>query len=123
MIVRDFEVEQVVYYKVNQRGKSEYLLKWKVFPSNDNTWECGSNLNCHDLIEAYWASKVGRNKEEPSKKSNARTGSRKQTESERQQASTRSVHPNQMVNDEMATMEVIETTENVDEAANMTPVL
>lgn len=51
-----FEVEKVLAHRQNRKGKLQFLLKWKGFPSSENTWEKEDNLNCRDLIEEYWQS-------------------------------------------------------------------
>jgi len=38
-IEEKFMVEKIVDKRVNKIGKNEYLVKWKGFDNNDNTWE------------------------------------------------------------------------------------
>lgn len=38
-IDEEFIVEKIVDKRVNKVGKTEYLVKWKGFDNNDNTWE------------------------------------------------------------------------------------
>ena len=48
----EFVVEKVIDKRIRQ-GKVEYLLKWRGYASDDNTWEPKDNLQCSELVEAY----------------------------------------------------------------------
>ena len=49
-----YEVEKIVDKRTNIYGLVEYLVKWKGYPSSDNTWEPKKNLKKLDhLIKEY----------------------------------------------------------------------
>lgn len=48
----EYEVEKILNKRVKKR-KIEYLVKWKNWSSDYNSWEPTTNLNCDELIEDY----------------------------------------------------------------------
>ena len=48
----EFTVESIVE-KRRVNGKLEYLIKWKGYSSDENTWEPKENLNCPELLKEF----------------------------------------------------------------------
>lgn len=49
---QEYEVEKIVGEKV-EFGVRFFLVKWKGWPENDNTWESEKSVDCIDLIEKF----------------------------------------------------------------------
>ncbi|KAI7201342.1 hypothetical protein KC365_g18742, partial [Hortaea werneckii] len=52
----EYEVEKIVDY---DRNSQRYLIKWKGYPSDENTWEPLTNLNCPKLLHQYHRRRKG----------------------------------------------------------------
>ena len=53
----EYEVEHVVGHKRAGRGRYgtlSYLIKWKGYGSDANTWVTGSDVHCPALVDEYW---------------------------------------------------------------------
>ncbi len=62
----DEYIVEAVIDKRTVRGKTEYLLKWKGYGDDENTWEPVKNLECVELIaefERQWEEKRKAEKE------------------------------------------------------------
>nr|XP_034982289.1 chromodomain Y-like protein isoform X3 [Zootoca vivipara] len=49
-----YEVEKIVDKRKNKKGKTEYLVRWKGYESEDDTWEPEQHLvNCEEYIHEF----------------------------------------------------------------------
>ena len=48
----NFEVEEIVNHRY-RKGKIQYLIRWKNYGAEDDTWEPHENLDCPEKISAY----------------------------------------------------------------------
>jgi transposase InsO family protein len=48
-----YEVEETLEHKIDQKGKRLFLVKWKDCPATDNTWEPEAGLSAFTL-QTYW---------------------------------------------------------------------
>lgn len=52
----EYEVEAIVKKKVVKNGRKQsvdYFVKWKNYPSSENSWMKKADLNCAELLEAF----------------------------------------------------------------------
>ena len=74
---KQYEVEKVVNKRVH-KGKVEYLLKWKGYPSDENTWEPEDSLECPELLQEYERNRAREKKPAEVKKETKKMKKRKQ---------------------------------------------
>jgi len=50
----EFEVETIINHRLFGRCKTlQYLIKWKGYPSSDNTWEPVDNMHAPEIVKQY----------------------------------------------------------------------
>ena len=52
---KDWEVERIVDVHFKRDGTRDFLVRWKGYSSNCDTWEPEKNLDCTDMIERFSA--------------------------------------------------------------------
>ena len=50
---KEYTVDKVIDKRISKNGNIEYLLKWKGYGDEDNTWEPKENLDCKNLMKDY----------------------------------------------------------------------
>jgi len=55
-VIGEYEVERILS-KRRKHGKTEYLIKWQGYNSDDNTWEPTENLHCPEMIREFQITK------------------------------------------------------------------
>lgn len=51
--LQEYEVEEILDTRTTTGNQQEYLIKWKNFEHEENTWEPTENLNCPGLLEEF----------------------------------------------------------------------
>ncbi|XP_030370731.1 chromobox protein homolog 1 [Scaptodrosophila lebanonensis] len=54
----NFVVERIIDKRITADGKVEYYIKWRGYPSADNTWEPEENCDCPALIQRFEESRA-----------------------------------------------------------------
>ncbi|CAB4385848.1 unnamed protein product [Rhizophagus irregularis] len=78
----EYVVEKIIDHR-KIKGVTQYYLKWKGYPEDDNTWENESDVFAKELIEKYWKKIEKSNKqsvespEESSDKGNSKENMKK----------------------------------------------
>lgn len=49
----DWEVEKIIDVRYHRDKSREFLIRWKNYSSNSDTWEPEAHLSCSELIEKF----------------------------------------------------------------------
>src|SRR5712671_2680391 len=50
----EYKVEAIINHRhYGRQRRLQYLIKWKGYPSSDNTWELEENVHAEDRVKAY----------------------------------------------------------------------
>lgn len=49
----NYEVEEIIDHKYIGKRKKQYLIRWKGYTADDDTWEPEDSLECAEMIEKY----------------------------------------------------------------------
>lgn len=98
----EYQVEKVVDKRTTKAGKVEYLLKWKGYGDEDNTWEPKENLDCGDLIEQFEAKRRKKKEERAGDKRKSISGSapgsaKKKSDDDRPRGFDRKLDPERII--------------------------
>lgn len=52
-LAEEYEVNKILQVKVKKDGTREFLVHWKRWSSDYDTWEPEANLSCPDIIEKF----------------------------------------------------------------------
>ena len=65
----EFEVEKIIDMKrMGQGCKTYYLVKWKGYPTSDNSWEPRENIHADELIKEFQSRAQKTNKDKGRRK-------------------------------------------------------
>uniref|UniRef100_A0A914I641 Chromo domain-containing protein n=1 Tax=Globodera rostochiensis TaxID=31243 RepID=A0A914I641_GLORO len=56
-IEKFYQVEKILDCRTSSDGSVEYLVKWRGYSSDDNSWEPASGLYCPQALQAFKASR------------------------------------------------------------------
>jgi len=95
----EFSVEKVLDKRIGKNGKVEYLLKWRGFGDDDNTWEPSDNLDCEELISTFETARNNKSKSKNEKRKGGGGGEpkAKRKDGERSRGFDRGLEPERII--------------------------
>jgi hypothetical protein len=51
---QSWEVEEILEHKLGDHDEVHYLVKWKGFPADQNSWEPQEHFDDYAIIQKYW---------------------------------------------------------------------